>query len=350
MNSNIVTNAPGLLLILTIICLSLAGCFVLPEEEEVLGPPLVEPPEITYDVMKAERKTIENAISAYGHMAPRVKKDLFFRYEGGQLTGLFVEFGQSVEKGQVLAELNLGNLENNAEQQKVVLEKARIEYEMLKSLSETGLAVNNYELRLAQMDIRLAELQLEDLQTSLDSARLISPITGQVVFIDAKEGDYIEPFQPIIRVVDPSELILECYAGEASDFFRFDMILDVTINNEIYQGRIIQSPHDSPTQFATVRPGYAREEEEDESIIIDVMGLPADVQMNEIGTFHYVLQKQENAIVLPKRVVQQYAGRSYVNVLVNGLKEERDVELGIQKTTEVEIANGLEEGDLVIMR
>ena len=42
------------------------------------------------------------------------------------------------------------------------------------------------------------------------------------------------------------------------------------------------------------------------------------------------------------------SGRRYVNVLEDGVRVEKDVEIGLQTDTEAEIINGLEEGDLVI--
>lgn len=41
-------------------------------------------------------------------------------------------------------------------------------------------------------------------------------------------------------------------------------------------------------------------------------------------------------------------GRTYVNVLKNGIRQERDVEIGIGTPTEVEIRQGLAVGELII--
>ncbi|MFW5684405.1 MAG: efflux transporter periplasmic adaptor subunit, partial [Spirochaetota bacterium] len=65
---------------------------------------------------------------------------------------------------------------------------------------------------------------------------------------------------------------------------------------------------------------------------------------------YLVLAEREDVLVLPKRAVQRYATRRYVHVLVNGVRVERDVEIGLETATEVEIVRGLEEGEEVVLR
>ena len=54
------------------------------------------------------------------------------------------------------------------------------------------------------------------------------------------------------------------------------------------------------------------------------------------------------AIVLAKNLIHRYAGRTYVNILKDGLKEEKYVIIGIETSNEVEIVSGLDEGEQVI--
>ena len=43
------------------------------------------------------------------------------------------------------------------------------------------------------------------------------------------------------------------------------------------------------------------------------------------------------------------SGRRYVNVLEDGVRVEKDVEIGLMTDTEAEIIKGIDEGDLVIV-
>ena len=320
------------------------GCFLIPEEGKKLLPPLVEAPVVQYDVEEViPRVAFVKQVSIAGRLVPAVKHELFFRSQGGRLVKLFIQWEDfilkkgrvPVEENQILAELDTGNLDNQIEQREINLEKARNTYEKLR---KSG--ANEYDVRNAYLDVRLAELQLEDLQERLDGLRLVAPIDGVVTYIGPREGDQVQTYKPIIVVVDPERLVLEC-TGEKVNYFHTGMEVDVRIGSRDYEGTVVMTPDDAPSGAAGL---------DQQRMMVDVIGLPSDVPLNELGIVELTLEKSENAVVVRKDYVHQYSGRSYVNVLVDGLKEEREVELGIQTTTEVEIVAGLQEGDLLITR
>jgi multidrug efflux pump subunit AcrA (membrane-fusion protein) len=175
-----VRNFPALFAALAAVSL-LSSCFVLPEEERVLGPPVMKPPEVEYSTVAAERKDISRQVYLYGHLVPVVDQELFFRYQGGRLTNVYVKLGQQVKKGQLLAELDLGNLFNQLEQREISLDKAKIRYEMSKAFN-----TNKFDLQLAELDIQLAELQLEDTQAR----------TAPSLISTAKRGNSCPPSSP----------------------------------------------------------------------------------------------------------------------------------------------------------
>ena len=55
-------------------------------------------------------------------------------------------------------------------------------------------------------------------------------------------------------------------------------------------------------------------------------------------------------LILPRNVVSLYSGESYVQVLEDGVKKERVIETGIKNVTDVEVVDGLEEGEVVIIK
>ena len=331
-----------LLLCVSFLLPGLSGCFLVSEEKDRLAPPLVEAPEVQYDVKEVKRRPLfVNSIRIAGSLAPVRKQELYFK-AGGRVDRLFIsredfylrKGNVPVRKGDILAELDSGNLASQVQRQALQLEKTQNTYELKKTLG-----ANVYELRNAAIDVRLAELLLEELQDSLARRRLVAPFSGVVTLFDAEEGEYVEPYAPVMVVIDPTEIVLEC-TGDAVRRFRTGMEATVTYQGEDYRGRVIASTEDSPDSSVF----------EEKEMIVDVERLPADAAIGDTATIGLVLERAEEAIVLRKDAIYQYAGRSYVNVLKDGLKEEREVELGIETTVEVEIVSGLEEGELVIIR
>jgi hypothetical protein len=119
------------------------------------------------------------------------------------------------------------------------------------------------------------------------------------------------------------------------------MEADVIINKKSYQGTVVMTPADMP---------HDTPEELRDVVHIDVPDLPEGVKMGDHAQISLILDRREDVIVLPRNLVRNYMGRRYVLVLEDGLKKERDVEIGLETPTETEIMKGLEEGELIIIK
>lgn len=149
----------AVLSLLTFLLISLSGCYLFPKEEEVLAPPLIEPPEITYDTTAAKKGTVEKKITGSGSFVSISQSNLFFKSRGGRLKGIYVKLGDEIKEGDIIAELDTGDLKNQIEVQKINLKKARTRYNQVKA--QGG---DEYSRQLAWYDVELASLQLENLE------------------------------------------------------------------------------------------------------------------------------------------------------------------------------------------
>jgi len=316
---------------------SLSGCYLFPKEEEVLAPPLVEPPEITYETQEVKSGVIEKKISASGTFVSIEQANMFFKHRGGRLKDIHVKVGDYVEKGQVIAELDSSDLENQIKQQEIQLKKAQTRLSQVKAHSG-----DKYEQRMAQYDVELAKLTLDNLKRQLNECKLTADISGNVVYVDLNVsiGDYVDAYQTLIRVADPNKLQLQVTGPDTSSF-NLGMEADVTIKKQTYSGKVVMTPADVPLDVP---------EEQRDIVRIEVDDLPEDVKLGESAQVSLILDKREDVIVIPRNLVRNYMGRKYVLVLEDGLKKERDVEVGLETATEAEIMKGLEEGELLIVR
>ena len=154
------------------------------------------------------------------------------------------------------------------------------------------------------------------------------------------DGDMISTFQTIIRVANPEKLYL-AYSGSNTSHFTMGREVDVEIDKSHYKGVVISTPSSVPPDG---------DENLKNIVAIEVEDLPDDVRMGDTAQISLVLEKSENTIIVPKQAVRNYMGRRYVNVLENGLNNERDVEVGVETATECEIISGVEEGEEIILR
>ena len=80
-----------------------------------------------------------------------------------------------------------------------------------------------------------------------------------------------------------------------------------------------------------------------------VAGFPEDAKLGETLRITYIQDQRLGVLVLPRSLINLMSGRKYVNVLLDGVRVEKDVAIGLMTDTEAEILTGLDEGDLVIL-
>jgi len=322
--------------------LVLSGCSFLPVEEEALQPPLVEPAREPLDYTVVSRGTIETYLRGTAHFVSSRVETLSFKESGGRLKSIHVALGDHVEAGEPVAELEVGDLELQAELQRLNVERARLLYKEARTSGASGV-----DLRLREIDLEREQKMLEAMETRLGKARLHAPISGTVIFVASmKEGDTVSAYQPIVTIADPDSVQLTYVAAESRELFGLEVGMPAYLKYKgvEYTGKVLQTPSSAPL---TADPAGA--ERNGVTIVVGIDDPPGDVQIGHSADLTIPLQKRENVIILPRSAIRSYMGRNYVQVVEGERIKEVDVETGLTTPTEVEIVKGLEEGQMVVL-
>ncbi len=314
----------------------MSGCTLLPQEEEELAPPLMQPATIEYRTSPVERGTLIQQSRMTGTFAPEVQEALSFERQGGRLKEVHVRMGAFVEEGQLIMELDSGPLETQIRLQEIELEKVELNLEQLKENR-----ADRYSIRRAELDLEQQEIRLASMNEELEATRITAPFDGEVTYLPSISiGDYINAHQIVARVADLSKLILVTTSDQAGDLpIGADVMVE--ISNEEYTGEVVANPS---TLFNDPDERLQR------AAIIRVPDelMPDDIGLGTSARITYISEMREDVLVLPRNRLNLMSGRRYVNVLEDGIRVEKDVEVGLMTDTEAEIVTGLEEGDLII--
>lgn len=314
-----------------------SGCYFYPKEDDVLAPPLIEAPKVVYETTKAKKSNLEKKITVTGSFVSVSQENLAFKYRGGILKLLDVKIGDKVKKGSVLAELDTDSLESQLKLQEIAVKMSELDYESTKAKAD----VDTYELQKAELTVQSAKIRLEDMKREYNKAKLAATSSGVIVYVDnVNIGDAVAANKTLITVADPLQLQLQ-YIGDKSAEFQVGKKVKVNCSGKEYEGEVVMSPSNIPSDVNSSLKN---------AVNIKVKSLSKEVSIGESAEISLIIESRENVIVLPRSVINNYNGRNYVQVLENGAKLERDVELGVQTATEVEIVKGLEEGEEVIQR
>jgi multidrug efflux pump subunit AcrA (membrane-fusion protein) len=272
-------------------------------------------------------------------VTPVRRTSLYFQ-ESGRLTELNAVPGRRVEQGAVLARLDVRDLQHEARLAQIDAETAR-------------LVLDNLRLRGAlPFDIRLQELALEKQQEMIDylsarieGATIRAPYAGVVSSVEVQVGDRVADFATVLEMDDPALLELQMSVDEG-DYARIRIGQETRVaaaDGSWQPVRIIQLTHRSPAQDATVN--------HDEYLVhLTLPKKGIDIRENNRVGIQVVVERRQNALVIPLAGLREFQGRTYVRLLEGESRREVDVTVGIRTATQAEIVDGLTEGQLVMVK
>ena len=213
----------SLLLLCTLLVLPIVGCTSDEEGEEGDGSEeyIVTRGDLTVDV------------SASGNLAFSTEEELAFDMAGA-VEDVFVEEGDAVTDGQVVATLDTADWEEQLRALKlsvlsaeIGLKQAEMSLEAAEEETQTSITgdvvVNccpdDDEIEIKEMQVAQAELRLADAQAALDehlaqSPEVIAPFDGFVTSVIAEGGDEVFKGSIAVTVVDPQRFEALIFVGE----------------------------------------------------------------------------------------------------------------------------------------
>jgi membrane fusion protein (multidrug efflux system) len=132
----------------------------------------------------------------------------------GLTTRVYVQEGQAVKKGQILAQLDNAMILRNIEGLKSQVDLAKSVFERQQNLWNQKIGTEVQYLQ-AKANKENLEKQYASLEEQNDMTRIKAPITGTVDEVNAKEGEMASPQMPAFRVVNTSNLKLTAKVSEA---------------------------------------------------------------------------------------------------------------------------------------
>jgi multidrug efflux pump subunit AcrA (membrane-fusion protein) len=246
---------------------------------------------------------------------------------------------ESLRQAKVkLAELQGQPAVSDAE---AALQQAQLDYEQAVAAADP----ESYNMRLQALELEQAQLDIQDLQEQIASARLVAPFAGQILSLNIKAGDAAQAYSAVGVLADPNSLEITAELGsEELSQMALNQEAVITLRNrpgETFNGTVRQLPY--PYGGTTVDTG-----DDDTAVHVAIEG-EVDMTLGELATVSIVLQEKENVLWLPPAAIRTYQGRDFVVVqLADGSQKRVDVLLGITTDERVEIAAGLEQGQTIV--
>lgn len=260
----------------------------------------------------------------------------------GKVTRMTVESGMNVHEGMPLMWLENVDLDYQIRQAKVFLAQAENNLERL--LNPEPKTYTDADLEKQRIKVEQARLNMQSQLVKLSDLRITSPISGTVMEIDVEAGSSVSAKDLLITIADYSRMKLVLPIDEL-DIAKIttgqEAIITVdALPGHQYRGSIISIAGEGSIQGDITYYNVTLE-------ITEPEGLWAGMR----ATATIIVNDLQDVLVLPTEAVTFETGarKGIVEILVSGMIERRSVEIGLLGTRYIEIKNGVEEGDKVVI-
>ncbi len=170
----------------------IAGCSTKKEDASIPDKDI-----IPVKVISLSKENVQKTISASGQFTTDDETYLSFK-TGGVINRIFVKEGDAIKKGQLLATLNLAEINAMVQQAKTGYEKALRDYNRALNLYKDSVATLE-QFQNAKTGLELASKQLNIAEFNLNYSEIRALDNGFVLKKFANEGQIIAPGMPVIQ-------------------------------------------------------------------------------------------------------------------------------------------------------
>jgi len=362
------------------------------------------PPMVSYDksIFTVERGPIAEEKDVLGEIVPSKQDDLFFR-ASGYVTRVTVKEGDTVKQGDLLAELQVGDLLNQLQQARIDLEVAQAtlakdesqrQYDIARAQinvtiwekkielakldvqnaigvearlkAQLDLDITEQNLALAQLDLQKAneqinvyeqqaversKLAVERLDSLINEQRIFAPYDCIVLRSRLRPGQSIDAYAIGFTVGDPSNLVVRASLDyEIRDKVKKDSEVHFAFSTDTPISYTIQYLPNFLPVSASQEAGGGQTISGDWFYFTLPTDLPKeDLEVGRQAFLTLVLGRKKDALLLPPAAIRNYRGLYFVIVLDGDRRRRVEIyQIGLKTADRWEIIADLNEGDQVL--
>lgn len=258
---------------------------------------------------------------------------------GGVVREIYVEEGDYVRAGQVLAKLDDEKISVQVAQADANLQKLQDDYERSKELFDASL-ISTQEFQRAKYEYEHQKAGCELAKLDLDYTSIRSPISGVVAERMVKVGNMVLTNQATFRVTDLDPLLAVLHVPERQMHrlrvgHKAKLVVDA-IEDAEFGGRIERMSPVVDPETGTMK------------VTIEVRDQSGRLKPGMFARVHIVHDTHTNTVLAPRDAIIEEDDQTSVFVVQDSTAYRRTVETGYVNSVHIEVVKGLDEGDTVV--
>ena len=265
----------------------------------------------------------------------------------GTLEKIYVDEGQNVSKGKLLAEINDSGLKEQLDQLIIQRDFAKENYERIQRLWENNIG-SEIQFLKSKSDFESIQKGVDQMRDMLSKTKIYAPFTGVVDEIIANQGSNLIPgVTNILRLVNLDDVYAEAFVSEkyiSSISNGTEALVKIPLLNKEIQSKITQTGNFIDPNNRTFR------------IEIPVDNTDRRIKQNLDAKIMINTYKKDNAVVVPLRIIREDAeGKNYIYVMDEDKKDgvyitrKAVIKIGNKSNTDAEVIEGLNFGEIIVL-
>ena len=340
-----------------------------------------------------EKGDLARSVVATGKVQPLTKVEIKSK-ASGIVKQLYVDYGERVKEGQILAELDKEQLEAAVREAKANLLAAEAAWERTKIAAEgpdlpflklalerarqlyaDGLiapslledADKAYQMalnaqtaaksqaRVSKAEVEKARAALERYESDLRYATIRSPMDGLVLSRDVEVGDAVSSI-----LVLGSQATLVMTLGDVSEVYVLGKVDEADIGR-VYMGQrariVVESFKDKSFAGKVTKISPLGKEKDNVTtfeVRVSIQNPGGELKTNMTANAEIILEEKKSVLIVPESAVlydkERKPSLEVPDPRADGGKRKITVKLGISNGVKTELVEGLKEGDKVVLQ
>lgn len=297
---------------------------------------------LSVSVVEVSEHSFTENLSSSGLLTSKSEVKLAFK-TGGLIKKSYVKEGDYVKAGQLLAELDLSEIQSQVNQAEIGFAKAQRDLERVQKLFKDEAATQT-NLQDAQSGLEMAKQTRDAAQFNLKLSRIYAPSAGRILRKISEQGELIAPFNPMFLLGTGNEAYVVKLGLTDRDIVKVSLGDPAHVELDAYPGEIFGGRVSQIAQ--TINPATGTYEIEVEITPNGKRLIAGFVAKVGVGTRN----TSKNLVVPVESLVNAQGNQADVYVLEGNKVRKREVDLGKIQGGGVAVLSGLSVGEKVVTR
>jgi len=298
-----------------------------------------EKPPVNVVTLVLSPTSIQDRINLPGSIEPWTHLKLLAKTRG-TVTEVLVTEGDTVKRGDPIAMIENDDYRINLDRAQAAYNLAKVEFKRDQSIYTKGM-IPTADLDAKKTRVQTTKADFENAQLQYSRCTITAPMDGIIQRLDAKVGLLLSTADPVAEIlkIDRLKAVIGIPESDVNAVRQLDTVT-ITIQ-ALNDKKVVARKHFLSSAPETIARLYNLELEIDNSDgrILPGMFVRADI----------IKAKVDNAIIVPFYSVISRNDEQFVFVEQNGIAKKRIVHLGIMEKWMVEIVDGLQDRDKLIV-